>query len=365
MIRSVDLLNFQGHTESHIALSDGFNAITGVSDAGKSSIIRALNWIRLNRPSGDDIRNWNADESAPTESTITLSDRTVVLKHRENKKSHYEIHKGKKVVPFEAIKTDVPEEIEQALNMTDINIQSQHAQYLFLDDTAGEVARKLNELVGLDIIDTIYKNLNSRITDTKRNIASLDKEIEEKELQVENLSYLDDIEIRLKELETFVDKSARLHETRISTEASLITLEVIENKIIDLKQITKLKPEVEILLNLCHNYESKKDKHSRIAIATRNLEGIQTGITEEEEWLSVKPKFEALQSTIEQLKILSVCVKKTGEFIKTIESITSKMNAEEGTLETNKINYKSLLIKLKICPTCGQSITEKVIGRIF
>ena len=193
MIRSIDLLNYQSHIESHIDLCDGFNAITGVSDAGKSVIIRAADWVRLNRPLGDEIVNWDAKKEDTTTVKI-VTDKCSVQKNRTNGKSSYLLSTGRgKPAPFDVVKTDVPEEIEQALDMTDINVQGQHDKYLFLNDTAGEVARKLNELVGLDIIDTIYKNLNSRITEAKRNISSKKEEIELKESQIKSFSYLEDV----------------------------------------------------------------------------------------------------------------------------------------------------------------------------
>ena len=42
MIKSVGIVNFQSHEETAIEFSPGLNVIAGGSDAGKSSILRAI-----------------------------------------------------------------------------------------------------------------------------------------------------------------------------------------------------------------------------------------------------------------------------------------------------------------------------------
>ncbi len=53
MIKSAKLINFQSHIDSLLEFHSGVNSITGQSDSGKSSILRAINWVIHNKPSGD------------------------------------------------------------------------------------------------------------------------------------------------------------------------------------------------------------------------------------------------------------------------------------------------------------------------
>jgi len=137
--------------------------VTGASDSGKSTVIRGLQWVFNNRPSGDKIKNWYSQERDRVAVGIVFTDETIVVKERIKGKSSYIVGTKDSTDRFEAIKQDVPEEVSTLANLSECNIQSQHEPYFFLNDTPGEVARKLNDLVGLNIIDTMFQNLDSRI----------------------------------------------------------------------------------------------------------------------------------------------------------------------------------------------------------
>jgi hypothetical protein len=53
----------------------------------------------------------------------------------------------------------VPPQVTEALNLGEINIQSQHDRPYLLFDSPGEVARTLNRVVNLDVIDTALANV--------------------------------------------------------------------------------------------------------------------------------------------------------------------------------------------------------------
>jgi DNA repair exonuclease SbcCD ATPase subunit len=74
MIKRIEIKNFQAHKNTEIDFDPGVNVISGASDAGKSSIFRALLWVITNRPSGDSIKNWDCKKDDTTEVRIGLSD---------------------------------------------------------------------------------------------------------------------------------------------------------------------------------------------------------------------------------------------------------------------------------------------------
>jgi DNA repair protein SbcC/Rad50 len=174
MLKSISSYNFQSHKSTIIDFCDGLNVITGSSDSGKSSVIRAFRWVYENRPSGDSIKNWDSKKEDEVSVGIQLSEGSV-CKERINGKVKYLLDTEKGSYEFEAIRSDVPQEIIEFFNLSEYNIQTQHDPYFLLNDSPGEVAKKLNSLVGLDIIDTIFKNLNSKILGLKRIIEESEK----------------------------------------------------------------------------------------------------------------------------------------------------------------------------------------------
>ena len=162
MLQKVILENFQAHEYSEIEFSEGINVISGASDQGKSSVIRAIRWVLENRPSGWAFRRYNSN--GPTRVTL-IFDTGKIVKSRSDTENNYKVYKGesKKPVELKALRSDVPEEVKEISGFGEYNIQQQFGTSFLIDDSAGEVAKKINQLSGVSIIDNILKETNSRI----------------------------------------------------------------------------------------------------------------------------------------------------------------------------------------------------------
>ncbi len=106
MLKNVKLKNFQSHIDTEINLDKGVNCIVGSSDSGKSSIVRALKWLILNRPQGDAFKN---NETKPKD-TVSIECNGIIRK--KNKKENSYVLNNE---TLKAIKTDVPQEIQNCL----------------------------------------------------------------------------------------------------------------------------------------------------------------------------------------------------------------------------------------------------------
>lgn len=53
MLHKLVIQNFQTHKDLGVTLGPHVTTIVGTTDAGKSSVLRALGWVALNRPTGD------------------------------------------------------------------------------------------------------------------------------------------------------------------------------------------------------------------------------------------------------------------------------------------------------------------------
>ena len=215
MITKITLKNFQSHRNSEIEFTDGLNILSGQSDSGKSAIIRALNWVFTNKPSGDAFRSTWA-RKRPTEVSVFLDSGDVVKRVKGKSVNSYFLNDRE----FKAMGQSVPDEILQVLNIDTLNIQSQHDAPFLLSESSGEVARTLNRIVNLEIMDKALVECNSERLRLNREIQRYSDEIDNRFEQLKEFDILDAYERDVSDLEK---KQERL-QSRIEAHDKLATL---------------------------------------------------------------------------------------------------------------------------------------------
>lgn len=194
MIKQITIRNFQSHKRTVMNLHKGVNIICGQSDSGKSAIMRAINWGITNRPGGDSFRsNWGGDTSVE----FVLTDEHTVTR-KKNDSNYYVVDD----VSFTAFKTDVPDEVTTTLALDDVNIQSQLDAPFLLSCSSGEVAKTLNKIVDLQIIDTTISNIKKEVHSWKTERDRQKQNLSDLESKKTEFSYLGRMGRDLRELET-------------------------------------------------------------------------------------------------------------------------------------------------------------------
>ena len=188
MIRSIQINNFQAHKSTFIDFAEGVNAIIGISDSGKTSILRALTWCITNKPSGDAFQSsWGGD----TLVTITLSSGDSITRGRDKKGSYYKVNDTE----FRAFGAgDPPQEVQALFNMNNINISAQMDAPFLLSSSPGEVAQILNRVVNLDVIDTATSNIRKKKLEVDRELSAAEIRIDELNKQFTEYAYLEELE---------------------------------------------------------------------------------------------------------------------------------------------------------------------------
>lgn len=312
MIKEISIQNFQSHKKTKITLVNGLNVITGSSDSGKSSVLRALLWIVNNRPSGDSIKNWNCS-SKDNVCVELFVDNFSISKIRTNGKSSYIFTENKKPsIYYDAIKTDVPEEIAEQLDLSEFNIQTQHQPYFLLNDSGGEVAKKLNDLVGLSIIDNLFKNINSSITRTDRELHNIESEIEEKTEIIKSLNYINDAENEIKLLERIIKEYNKLVDDYESIDSAIDRYVLVGNELRRDEKVLSTENSVSSLM------ETIKD------------------------FVEIKEDIDSLMETVSDLKKLERDTTKYFRAVLTLESEYKKLITENPVCPILKINCKEL-----------------------
>jgi len=187
MIRKLRLKNFQGHKDSVLDFGPGINTITGENDSGKTSIFRSVTWVKDNRPLGTSFIRKNQDGDAIVE---IESDNDSISRIRGKKTNEYRISGIEE--PFDSFGANPPSDILEALNLEDVNIQSQLEQPFLVLSPPGQVAQHIRSISGLDILDKAVSALKGKITSKNSELSSERKRLSEVE---ENLSKLQKIDV--------------------------------------------------------------------------------------------------------------------------------------------------------------------------
>ena len=206
-IHEVRIHNFQSHRKTTLELHPGVNAIVGVSDSGKSAFFRALMWAITNKPKGDSFRSkWGGKTSV----CIDFADRTSV----ERSKDGENLYVLDDVDSFTAFKDAIPDAINDALNMDDINLQTQIDAPFLLSASSGDVAKLLNRVANLSNIDTTLSNIRKRTQSATRDIANIKEQIEELEKEEKSFAYLEQMEEDVNVLNNLVNRWGEVEENR-------------------------------------------------------------------------------------------------------------------------------------------------------
>lgn len=200
--------NYQSHENTELPIEEGkINVIRGDSRAGKSAVFRALESLCLNEPV----------ECRDNSNKTTVSWRGVdrVKSTSENK---YVIDGGQ----YKAVRTSVPRQVSDKLRLGEINFRPQHTAYFLLQESSGSVARSMNELTDLGVIDYVASKLKSDEADAKAHADSIATSIEIKTTQLAALDWVDDADAALANVEELEAEASKI-EAEIATISPLVS----------------------------------------------------------------------------------------------------------------------------------------------
>lgn len=355
MIETIELNNFQGHKHSTIEFHPNVNAIVGESDAGKSSIIRFLKWISTNRPVGDGYKNLSTAKNDEYGGTITFED-TSVKRTKSNKVNSYTVDG---VGELKAVKTDIPREVESALQMNDINLQSQHDAYFLLQQSPGSVAKRLNELVNLDIIDFVLGEVNTVLRDTKRNIKGVEYGIGTTKDKIAEFTHLPKIEKIVEKIETDLPEVDRLEEKIKQLNILIQSIEDAEEEVEEIDDWLKIETDVTVITKLVEEWDISSEKQNKLNTAIYTIKDTEKKQERCNVILTYEDTVDTLFKAAEGYKVaqktkngIVVCINTLNDSIRVLKTI-------DENLDDLKNKFISLLRSAKICPLCGKEMSER------
>lgn len=346
MIKNLTIENFQSHKHTSLDFHPGVNVILGLSDVGKSSILRALNWVAFNNPSGDFFRSDFTKKD--TNVSVTFDSEDTVVRRR-GKDNCYLVNDQK----FKALGSKVPDEVSDLFNMDNVNMQPQWQSYFMLDQSSGQVARSLNAVSGLEDMDLSLKVVNSRIKDSNSEVTHLSEEIKECEDEIENLSWIDKSFEKLEGLKNLQEEIAtKKYEKNVLLDLLIAYDELIHDK----KQLPDAAalPVIESLLELDREIDSYVCQADDLQQLVDRYEDMKAQLAELDFIPEAEKEFNLCQSIYAQIIKDSDKRNKLSESVEELNGLKADMkDAEEYTEKCKKVvNLRHS--EIDVCPTCNR-----------
>lgn len=257
MLKGIKISNHRSNRSLKIVFSKHITTICGESFQGKSNVIRALKWVALNKPAGTSFISWGRKES----SVLLATDKHRVRRTRSKSKNTYELDTQK----LHAFGNGVPDSIQNALRLSELNFQTQQeiphgsGPLFWFALSSGEVSRRLNAVVNLDLIDRIQTNAQKKVRTAQTLEHEYERVVEEEKIQCKQLAYAkrmfqdwrpvyqqhtdiqkslqqrDELKAILIDVEEQKQKALKMNKVLLAVQQSFIPIETLRQTIIEVE----------------------------------------------------------------------------------------------------------------------------------
>lgn len=437
-VKSIDIENFQSHENTHIDFDAGLNIIVGESNNGKTSILRAMDWVVDNQPLGTD---FIMTGKKYCKVRITYDNDNFIERYRTLKDTGY-YHVGfvdnsgqDTYIEYKGFTNNVPVEVMNVHQMPKINITkniethlnklSQLERPFLITENTNEKAAAIGRITGTNIVDVAIKNIGSNITADKKLLKANIKTKTELEAQ-KDLININKLESLKTFYESALNKIKELQDLYNSANNIKLTKENCDNNIVqytktidDCQTIIKKKKEVDEAQELITNINTMMNLLNKYKQCNESIKDLNTKINDCNKTIIQKNTINSCDNAISKIQSLMILLKKQASVNGLIDSqkyainhftkITSQtkdyeeketqiemirkmmdlykrnqviqLNIQENSddssciltmignlnseLEEHQNAMKEYVLSNKICPCCGQKITDKNVYSII
>lgn len=341
MLESLTLRNFQNHEKLTITFDPQITYITGATDTGKSSVIRALEWVTRNQITGNTGTEFIKHE-VDAAKVILVVDGVKISRVRGKSENSYRLDDQE----YKSFNTAVPKPIADLIDVNDVNFQTQYEPPWWFSNTAGEVSRKINAIINLSVIDDTLTFLNSALRKANERVELTEERLKAAREERESLRSVKLIDEDLREVE-----AAEVEATAAQNAVDLVRLNVqrvLEHdqtaknaaeatesgkKLIKLGEAWKESQEaVDDVRNMIDQIELTQDLEAEVK-SIRQIEPIEKAHAA---WLAADTRWNDLASLVGMIECIHI------------------QNVSRLQQEFNELNDQLRQFKEKVCPVCGQ-----------
>jgi exonuclease SbcC len=363
------LTNHESWVDRTFNFHPGVNILVGLSDAGKSSILRAIRLVADNEPNknktdGNPVfKNDAASDKENASVQMIFADDISVSRIKGKVTNQYDLQiEDNKIQEFKAFASIIPDEINDAVSLNEVNIQKQKELPFLISQNSADRGRFFNQVAGLDNIDKSQKYANSKVLEAGREATTCEKEVDRVSAEINKLDFIPKLEQKVEKLEALGQDQTKLRQ-------KIDQIQIMQDnwKRINV-QLSKL-PHASILISF-----EKKIKHTNVLIAQFDRKTIQLKTLENlhNKWNVLKSDISDVESV--DIESLSENIKSTLELIqeyterqrhlRRIKSYSESyalvlLSIEKAEKQLVRTEKEWEEIKPETCPLCGNKWNKK------
>lgn len=335
-MKQIQIKNFQAQRDLTIDLSPAITTIVGETDCGKSSTLRAIEWALTNK-SRKNITTWGQDETVVT--VITGDNEISRIK---NKKKNVYCVNGQE---FAALRQDVPPEIEKILNIAPESIQSQFSDIFWFTLTGGELVKKLNRIVNLDVIDFCFSELNTKQNAIRSVISVYEERLRTKEKELKKFEKLKALREKLDVTISIRGKIAKSSEELKNLGVLIDKAHKTSSRVKHGDIVVKNAEEFETLAKMVFEERSSIKRLGSLINGYRKIKEVKTPDIPED-------LIKEMADLFEKIRLGKIDIKRIGALISSYSSTNKELQKTTNILQKTEERWKIAMDGK--CPLCGR-----------
>ena len=259
-------------------------------------------------------------------------------------------------VEYKALRSDVPKNVQDITLMKDVNIQSQHPsdQYFLLTDSPGQVAKKFNEVAGLQIMDKAMFKINSFVRECKSQSKVYDTEIDSKKVDLKTLSWVPKAQKEAEALAKFSEEIDICNDDICDIDDTLHNITFTEKELEDFETLDVSISAFDKLKALSLKHSTKNLAAERVKNLILDVKNLDKRIKIYESISSAQTAFKSLDSFADSFRNLASKHLKIEGVIENLVFINSDIQTLDTEIKSLDRKFTTKL-QTENCPVCGRS----------
>lgn len=334
MLSAVKIRNFECWEEFELKFDTNLMVITGVSDVGKSSLMRAIAWVVFNSIPSKKLypRTINDRRIMSVELILDSGD---IIERRWSPVENVYVFNGAELKGFG--RGNVPVQIREALGLVGDNFRFQKDKHFLLGYLPSEITKVINSLMDLSEIESVIKNGEAEKRKTSGRISVLQKEHKEVSDKIKDSKWICDAE---HDFDCWSNLNSELEHVKSEIEGLETCINNLENAFTALRKAEVIKTTAkdyskvyQQLKTIIELEQLESDLRSLLAVIEKNVPEININL--------LSDNLDLIINSLNKLNQLESNIVSVGKVISSILMYRDKLNENPLNSIVNDFNELS------------------------